>query len=82
MILSRWACAQHDSTQISISRLYNLSSIQWEKDSLTINAWSDSLKGSIQKKFIPDSLHLKNKIDSLSSLQLSAEPYASRLDSL
>lgn len=82
IILSRWVCAQHDSTQISVDSLYSRSSLQWVKDSLTIYAWADSLKVSVQKNFSPDSLHLKNKIDSLSSLQLSTEPYASRFDSL
>lgn len=82
LLLSHLAQAQIDSLQYSLDSLSNLSSLQWVRDSITINAWADSLKISVQNKFNPDSIHLKDKIDSLSSLQLSTEPYSRQMDSL
>jgi hypothetical protein len=55
---------------------------QWIKDSLTIQAWADNMRVGIQNKFNADSLQLKNKIDSLTSINLPTSPYTAKLDIL
>jgi hypothetical protein len=55
---------------------------QWVKDSLTVEAWSDSMKVGVERKFHVDTLKLKNKLDSLSSLKLPTEAIQSKLDSI
>lgn len=70
------------SLKLPVDSINNIASLQWVKDSLTITTWADSMKVSLQNRFTPDSLKLKSKVDSLSSLQLPTEPFTSRLDSL
>lgn len=67
---------------IAVDSVNRLANLQWVKDSLTINAWGDSLRAKMNARFTVDSLQLRYKVDSLSALSLSPEPYASRLDSL
>ena len=62
--------------------LNHLASLQWVKDSLTITAWSNSLKAKVESNFGLDSIRLTSKIDSLKDLRLSTDPYSSNLDSL
>lgn len=80
--LSHVGFTQFDSVELPVDSINSIASLQWLKDSLTITAWADSMKISLQNRFTPDSLKLKSKVDSLSSLRLPTEPYASRLDSL
>lgn len=75
--------AKADSARNSVlDSVNNIASVQWVKDSLTLGAWSSSLKSGIQNKFNSDSLTLKNKIDSLSVLRLPTAKYTAQLDSL
>lgn len=82
MFIGHLGFAQIDSLQLPIDSINQVASLQWVKDSLTITAWADSMKVNLQSKFTPDSIKLKCKVDSLSSLQLPTEPCSSQLDSL
>lgn len=80
------AAARADSVHLSLvhytDSLNRIASMQWLTDSLTINTWATDMRGKVASVFTEDSLSLQTKIDSLSALNLSPEPYASRLDSL
>lgn len=81
--MAQSAFPQTDSLKLPpLDSLNKLTSFQWVKDSLTLEAWSSTMKTGIQSKFNTDSLHLKMKIDSLSSLRLPTEWHTSKLDSL
>jgi hypothetical protein len=82
-LFSQLLLAQGDSTKVSaMDSLEANAYAQWVKDSLTIEAWSDSMAIKVERKFQVDTLKLRNKLDSLSSLKLPTEVLQSKLDSL
>lgn len=65
-----------------IDSLNTVSSLQWLKDSLTINAWADSMQARVTRSFNYPAIGLTNTIDSLNSLNLPTEAHSKKLDSL
>lgn len=75
--------AQEQSVSTStFDKVSALSDGQWVKDSLQVNAWSDTLKNNIQNKFKSDSLKTVLQRDSLHDLNLPTDRVEARYDSL